>query len=125
MSMSMFKKPLELSTKHVPQLQLAGLQETWIYMPKGRVLRQDDLVRDSLKATASKKLDDTMMKALTGEEGPLACGALPAVKAASIEGQKAVLRALDEDGKAVEKVKKANKRKAEDPEEVHPKTILE
>ena len=95
-------------------------------MPQGRLLRQDDVTADTLKATATKKLDKDMFSALTGENGPLPTGALPSVKAATEQGQKAVLAALDDESKTVQKAKKQT-RKAEDkePEKVTPKTPLE
>ena len=84
-------------------------------MPQGRLLRQDDVTADTLKATATKKLDKDMFSALTGENGPLPTGALPSVKAATEQGQKAVLAALDDESKTVQKAKKQT-RKAEDKE---------
>ena len=102
-----------------------GLQETWYYMPKGRLLRQDDKTADSLKVKGTKKLDDQMFRALTGEEGPLPCGALPAVRAQSEAGQKAILKALDDEGKEVVKQKKPPKKATGDAEPVVPKTVLE
>ena len=95
-------------------------------MPQGRVLRQDDVTADSLKAKATKALDENMFAAMTGESGPLPCGALPAVKAATEQGQKAVLEALDDTSKAVVKEKKKKKTdQAAEAEPVKPKTLLE
>lgn len=95
-------------------------------MPQGRLLRQDDVTADSVKATAVKKLDKDMFSALTGENGLLPTGALPSVRAATEQGQKAVMAALDDESKNVQKAKKPT-RKAEDkePEQVTPKTVLE
>lgn len=96
-------------------------------MPKGRVLRQDEKVSESVSAKATKKLDKGLFNALTAEEGGiLPSGALPAVKAASEAGQRAVLDALDDDGKKVVKPKRQQKPKeTEEAEKVTPKTLLE
>ena len=103
----------------------ATLQETWYYMPQGRVLRQDDVTADALKAKATKSLDDKMFGALTGESGPLPCGALPSVKAATEQGQRAVLEALDDNAKTVTKEKKRKPDPSPAAEPVQPKTLLE
>ena len=95
-------------------------------MPAGRVLRQDDRTSESLSAKATKDLDRSLLNALTAEEGGiLQAGALPAVRAATESGQKALLNALDDDNKTVAKVKKAAKPKVTDGEPVVPKTVLE
>lgn len=95
-------------------------------MPKGRLLRQDDLVSESVSVKASKKLDQGLFNALTAEEGGiLPSGAMPAVKAASEAGQRAVLTALDDDGKQVVKPKRTQKTKQGEAEKITPKTLLE
>ena len=100
-------------------------QERWIYMPQGRLLRQDDTTTYSLKVSGSKKLDQQMFAALTAEEGgPLAAGALPSVKAASEQGSRAVMQALDDDKTTVIKPKKPKPAKATE-EQVVPKTALQ
>ncbi|CAL1160360.1 unnamed protein product [Cladocopium goreaui] len=100
--------------------------ENWIYMPKGRLLRQDELVSESVSTKATKKLDQGLFNALTAEEGGiLPAGALPAVKAASEAGQRAVLSALDDDGKQVMKPKRQQKAKPGEAEKISPKTVLE
>ena len=109
----------------LPLSRSAILQETWYYMPQGRVIRQDDVTADSLKAKATKTLDDNMFAALTGESGPLPCGALPSVKAATEQGQKAVLEALDDTSKTIVKEKKRKPNPSEAAEPVKPKTLLE
>ena len=91
-------------------------------MPKGRVVRQDDITGEQAKLTASKKVNPELQAALTAEEGPLPCGAMPAVKASSEAGVKALMGALDDENKNFVKPKK--QKKAE-PEEVKPKTLLE
>ncbi|CAK9043898.1 Uncharacterized protein SCF082_LOCUS25020 [Durusdinium trenchii] len=98
--------------------------ETWYYMPQGRVVRQDDSTSELLKVQAQKKLDRGMLNEMTGDDGPLQAGALPAVKAASIGGAQALLKALDDDGKKVTKPPKRRKDE-ETAEPVKPKTILE
>lgn len=95
-------------------------------MPQGRLLRQDDITQDSIKATAQKKLDKGTFQALTGEHGVLPAGALPSVKAANEQGQKAVLAALDDDKGPIVKAKAKAKAKAkEEAEKVEPKTVQE
>ena len=91
-------------------------------------MRSDDETRESMKATATAMLDDPMFKAMTSEEGPLPAGALPAVKCASEAGAKKLLQSLDDDRKAVAKVKPEPKKKkggADESEVVKPKTPLE
>ena len=103
-----------------------AIQENWIYMPKGRLVRQDDLVSDSVKAKATKKLDETLFNALTAEEGGiLPTGSLPSIKATSEAGQRAIVCALGDESKAVPKPKKAAKPKGGEAEKVTPKTIHE
>ena len=95
-------------------------------MPKGRLVRQDDLVSDSVKARATKKLDETLFNALTADEGGvLASGALPHIKAASEGGQRAIASALGDESKAVPKSKKIPKPKGGEAEKITPKTVPE
>ena len=95
-------------------------------MPAGRVLRQDDRTSESLSATATKNLDRSLLNALTSEEGGiLQAGAMPAVRAATEAGQKAVLDALDDDNRTTSKVKKVAKPKPQEAETVEPKTVLQ
>ncbi|CAK9062466.1 30S ribosomal protein S6, partial [Durusdinium trenchii] len=97
--------------------------ENWIYMPSGRMLRRDDKTSETLKATASRNLDQPLLDALTCDEtGVLPAGALPGVKAASEAGQRAVLQALQGDDSKVEKLKQRRKEKEAEP--VEPKTTL-
>ena len=94
-------------------------------MPQGRLLRQDDSTRDSLKVAGAKKLDQEMFSALTAEEGgPLAAGVLPHVKAATEAGARKVMQALDDDRSTVIKPKKLKAPKATE-EQVVPKTPLQ
>lgn len=109
---------------HLTAIVAVDLQETWYYMPQGRVVRQDDSTSELLKVQAQKKLDRGMLNEMTGDDGPLQAGALPAVKAASIGGAQALLKALDDDGKKVTKPPKRRKDE-ETAEPVKPKTILE
>ena len=74
-----------------------------------------------------QKLQRNLTRGFSAEEGGiLPSGALPAVKAASEAGQRAVLDALDDDGKKVVKPKRQQKPKAsEEAEKVTQKTLLE
>lgn len=102
-------------------------EETWYYMPQGRMIRQDDEVADQVKVSAQKRLNNELFDAMTGENGVLPAGALPSVKTATEAGQRALQEALDDDGKAVTARSKKRPKKAEtnDAEEVTPKTTLE
>ena len=95
-------------------------------MPKGRLIRQENSTCESMALVANTKVDKDVMEALTGEDGPLAAGILPAVKAETQEGQKKLLQTLDED---CEVKKRPPKRKApkEDnsAETVEPKDSIE
>ncbi|CAK9076382.1 unnamed protein product, partial [Durusdinium trenchii] len=85
-------------------------KETWIYMPKGRVVRQDDAAAEILKVRAEKKLDENLFNALTAEEGGvLAAGALPAVKAASASGAQKIMESLNDGAKVVKATKARTK----------------
>ncbi|CAK9096979.1 Uncharacterized protein SCF082_LOCUS45505 [Durusdinium trenchii] len=99
-------------------------QETWYYMPTGRVIRQEDSTSETLKMSATRKVGTELQAALTGEDGPLQSGALPAIRAASEQGAKHLYSALDDEGKSIVKPKKPKKEK-EEGEEVKPKTPLE
>ena len=93
-------------------------------MPRGRLVRQDDLVSGSVKATAVKKLNQPLFNALTADEGGvLPSGALPSIKAASEGGQRAIASALGDEAKAAPKPKKAPKPKGSEAEEITPKTV--
>ena len=35
-------------------------QEMWVYMPEGRMIRQDDLTQETLAAKATKECDTAM-----------------------------------------------------------------
>lgn len=94
-------------------------------MPEGRQVRQDDVTGEKLAMKGTKKLDPSLQNAMTAEDGPLTCGALPAIKAASEAGAKHIFTALDEEGKLVSKVPKRKTTKEKEGEEVKPKTVLE
>lgn len=94
-------------------------------MPKGRMVRRDDKTSELLSITASKKVDQEMLNALTGDDGPLQSGALPAVKTASQQGAIALHTALDDDKNTVSKPPKRKREKGEDAEKVEPKTLLQ
>ena len=68
-----------------------------------------------------------MLDALTGDSGPLPVGACPAVLAASTEGQKAVLQALDDDKRAVKSKPTVPKKQKDEKEgkDLVPKTLTE
>lgn len=93
-------------------------------MQSGRVVRQDNLTKESMKASATTG-DQNMFRALT-DEGGLSAGALPGVKAATEAGAKKMLQMLDDESRAVAKAKpKARARVPEEAEQVVPKTTLE
>ena len=97
-------------------------------MPQGRVVRQDDESKESMKATADALCDQPMFKAMTSEDGPLPAGALPALKCASENGVKKIWQSLDDEKKAVAKVKADPKKKPKQKDEselVKPKTPVE
>lgn len=96
-------------------------------MPRGRMVRQDDATGESLTINGSSKCNEAMAKALTGEGGPLPSGMLPGVKCATEAGQKALCKALDDEGREVskKKVTRKPKNKDETSEPVKPKTPLE
>lgn len=95
-------------------------------MPQGRTIRQDDETEEQIKVAAKKRLNNDMFSALTDENGVLPAGALPAVKAASEAGQKALREALDDENKVTAKPKRRAKPKEdENAEEVTPKTPME
>ena len=91
-------------------------------MPKGRMVRQDDITGEQAKLSAGKKVNPELQAALTAEDGPLPCGAMPAIKAASEAGVKALMGALDDENKNVAKPKKQKKAETV---EVAPKTLVE
>ena len=92
-------------------------------------MRSDDKTRSTATLKAQMSCDPDMVAALTNDEtGPFAAGAMPGVKAASETGARKVLQALDEEKRAVTKVKAstdANKKKKEASEPVVAKTPLE
>lgn len=92
-------------------------------MPRGRVVRQDDITGEKANLSARKKVNAELQSALTAEDGPLPCGAMPAIKAASEAGVKALMGALDDENKNIVKPKKP--KKAAETVEVTPKTLLE
>lgn len=69
-------------------------KETWYYMPEGRIVRQDNSTTESLKAS-SKTEDSELFNAMVADDGPLAAGSLPAVRAASEAGCKKLFQSLD------------------------------
>lgn len=98
--------------------------ESWIYMPQGRLLREDHSVSETMSGKA--KIDDKQaFNALTGADGPLAAGSLPEIKAATEAGQKKLFQIMDDEGKAVTKKAKAPKNAENTSEKVTPKTPQE
>lgn len=96
-------------------------------MPKGRLMRAEEFTSEQTSVRARKEGGRGMLDALTAEDGPLPTGACPALMAASTEGQKAIIQALDDDKKSVKlkpKPKKAPKNTAEGTDVV-PKTLQE
>ena len=100
-------------------------QETWHYMPDGRTVRQDNVTSETFKASGEKKLSRPMLNALTSEDGPLAPGALPAIKAATEAGQKKLLQSLDEEKDSLKRKPEPPKEDAPELEDVTPKTPKE
>ena len=94
-------------------------------MPKGTVLRKDDTTKEALRIKGEKDLDRGMLKAMTGEDGPLQAGALPSVKAQSIAGVQKVMQALDDDKGQVTKAPKKRKEKEPEGDSVEPKTLVQ
>lgn len=90
-------------------------------------MRQDDTTKESMTAKASESCDRALFEATVGDDGALPSGALPAVKAATEAGSKALLKALDEDGGNITKqAKRKNpKEKVNESEVVVPKTTAE
>lgn len=103
-------------------------QERWIYMPLGRLVQADEYTAEQTSVKAKKEGGRGMLDALTGEDGVLPNGACPAVMAATAEGQKAIMQALDDDKKAVKtrpKVKKVKGDEDQEAQKVVPKTLQE
>lgn len=108
-------------------LSFSSVQEIWIYMPKGRLIRQDNTTSESMALLATTKVDKDVMQALTGDDGPLAAGILPAVKAETQEGQKKLMQTLDESTEVKKRTppKRKTKEEEKDAERVEPKTFIE
>lgn len=104
--------------------EIRPVQEMWVYMPQGRVVRQDELTKEKFGAKATSTVDAAMFQALTGEDGPLPSGLLPSIKTATEAGTKKLFQALDDDNKQVIKQKKESKEKDKS-EELKPKTVKE
>ena len=98
--------------------------ETWIYMPQGRKLREDETVSEEISAKAKMDADKQVFEAMTGEDGILAPGALPQMKAASEAGQKKLFQLMDDEKRAVVKKPKV-KGEGKGSEAVTPKTTKE
>lgn len=100
-------------------------QEYWIYMPQGRLVRQDNSTSESLGLKGKTECNPDLLQALTSDEGPLKAGMLPGVKAASAEGQKKLLEALDEKTEVKKRTTPKRTENDKDPVDVKPKTLLE
>ncbi|CAK9058346.1 30S ribosomal protein S6 [Durusdinium trenchii] len=85
-------------------------EEIWYYMPAGRLIRQDNSASEKMTAKATSS-DQDLFNAMI--ETALPAGALPAVKAATEAGAKKLLEAIDDEGKAVAKVKAKKPQKGE------------
>ena len=86
-------------------------------MPEGRLVRQDDETFEGIKMKGtSKPLGREVVEGLIADDGLLAGGALPAVKAASEAGSKTLLQLLDDDAKPIQKMPK--KKAVEDKDKV-------
>ena len=102
--------------------------ETWYYMPSGRLVREDNITGESMTLGSSKSCSEAMQQALTGDGGPLPAGLLPSIKTETAEGQRRLFEKLDE-GKDVAMAKRAAKKKKkteeEESKELEPKALLE
>lgn len=95
-------------------------------MPEGRLCRQDDSTFEKTELAAkSKNLSQDMLAALTGEDGPIPSGSLPAVKTASENGAKQLLQKLDDEEKLVQKYTRKKEPKETKVEDVIPKTPVD
>lgn len=96
-------------------------------MARGRLVRKDDVHKESMSVQGKVRMDKDMLGALTGENGPLQAGAVPEVHGATDAGAKKLFQAL---GEAVEKRKAPKKVKESEPknlksEEMEAKTPLQ
>ena len=97
------------------------VEERWIYMPQGKIMRRDNSVSESATLRMEKKdASGGMLKALTSEDGPFQPGLL-------VAGPAALHAALEEDKNAVvaPKAKAKAKNKGKKGEDMTPKTALE
>ena len=101
-------------------------EETWVYMPSGRMVRRDNSSEEASKLTATSNVSKEVVKALTEEGGPMAPGALPTIKAASEEGQKKLLESLHAESDKIKKTAKPKEKANKDQTvELVPKTMKE
>lgn len=94
-------------------------------MPQGRVVRQDDVCKESFGVKGTKNLNREMLDALIDPEGPLAAGMQPAVKAATEAGAKKLAASLDDANVVARPKTKQPKEKSKDVVEVEPSSLLE
>lgn len=95
-----------------------------MYMPKGKIVRQDDRTSEKTSLKATTNVDSEGLLAMTGDGGCFQPGALPSVVAASEGGAQKLLAALDDERKSVTKAKRVKPEK-NDMEDVKPQTPLE
>lgn len=98
-------------------------QERWIYMPCGKVVRQDERTSEKATLSASSKVDSQSLAAMTAEDGCFQPGALPNVQAASAQGSQKLLAALTEEKGSVVKARRVSKER--DEKEVKPLSPME
>lgn len=98
-------------------------QEIYYYCNHGNKLINDEITSDSTAVKGIDKGNQGLVEVLTVEGGPLAAGALPAPKAGSPEGQKALLESLA--GGLQAAPKKKAKKEGTQVEEAAPKSFVE
>jgi len=89
------------------------------------LVRQDNSTSESLSLKGKTDCNPELLEALTSDEGPLKAGMLPAVKAATAEGQKKLLESLDEKTEVKKRTTPKRKEEEKDGENVKPKTLRE
>ncbi|CAK9020809.1 30S ribosomal protein S6 [Durusdinium trenchii] len=95
-------------------------EELWVYMPRGKIVRQDDRTSEKATLEAKTKVDEAGLAALTGDGGCFQPGALPSVVAATEAGAQKLLSALDDEKKSISRTKRAKVEK-NDTEDLKPK----
>eukprot|EP00435_Cladocopium_sp_Y103_P068002 s1968_g30.t2 len=103
---------------------LQAIKEIYYYTNSGNKLRNDDVTTEGASVNIRDKGNKELAEALIDPEGGmLASGIQPEVQAATEEGQKNLLEALN--SAQVQKAKKAKTEKTEKTEKAEPKTLDE